>query len=196
MLAMLVLGCSREERANPVEPALDAPADPPAEASAPLATLTLSNPSDFPRVDEATFLVLDGLGVGPGTVSGMAVYDGDAMLPSELVDADGDGDDDSLLFIADYEAAGTRQFRVMPGDGAADGLAKRTQAEVSIKEGGEWDGKVYKGGEFVNVEEVQQPPQYTDHSEFIRYEGPGIESDRVGYRVYLDWRNGFVIFGK
>src|SRR5690606_16675865 len=26
--------------------------------------------------------------------------------------------------------------------------------------------------------------------------GPGIESDKVGYRVYLDWRNGFDIFGK
>ena len=30
----------------------------------------------------------------------------------------------------------------------------------------------------------------------VRYEGPGIESGRVGYRFYLDWRNGFDIFGK
>jgi rhamnogalacturonyl hydrolase YesR len=40
------------------------------------------------------------------------------------------------------------------------------------------------------------PPQSSDHNEYLRYEGPGIESDLVGYRVYLDWRNGFDIFGK
>ena len=52
------------------------------------------------------------------------------------------------------------------------------------------------GGSFKNVNHVTNPPQYTDHSEYIRYEGPGIESDMAGYRVYLDWRNGFDIFGK
>jgi rhamnogalacturonyl hydrolase YesR len=75
-------------------------------------------------------------------------------------------------------------------------VAPRTHAEVSIKEGGEWQEQVYVGGVFRNVDHVTTPPQYTDHSEYIRYEGPGIESDRVGYRVYLDWRNGFDIFGK
>src|SRR5690606_41170855 len=30
----------------------------------------------------------------------------------------------------------------------------------------------------------------------IRYDGPGIESDKVAYRIYLDERNGFDIFGK
>jgi rhamnogalacturonyl hydrolase YesR len=67
---------------------------------------------------------------------------------------------------------------------------------VSIKEGGEWQGETYVGGTFKNVSHVTPPPQYTDHSEYIRYEGPGIESDLVGYRIYLDWRNGFDIFGK
>jgi rhamnogalacturonyl hydrolase YesR len=100
------------------------------------------------------------------------------------------------LFVTDYDAAESRYFRISSSDDAGIDLAKRTQAEVSVKEGGEWDGRVYKGGEFVNVKEVLPPPQYTDHSEFIRYEGPGIESDKVGYRIYLDWRNGFDIFGK
>jgi rhamnogalacturonyl hydrolase YesR len=40
------------------------------------------------------------------------------------------------------------------------------------------------------------PPHASDHNEYLRYEGPGIESDHVGYRVYLDWRNGFDVFGK
>jgi rhamnogalacturonyl hydrolase YesR len=74
---------------------------------------------------------------------------------------------------------------------------------VSHKVGGQWEPRPdnanlqhYVGGTFQNVATLSPPPQHTDHSQFIRYEGPGIESDKVGYRIYLDWRNGFDIFGK
>jgi hypothetical protein len=40
------------------------------------------------------------------------------------------------------------------------------------------------------------PDEHTDHSYYIRYEGPGWESDLVGYRFYLDWRNATDVFGK
>jgi len=74
-------------------------------------------------------------------------------------------------------------------------------AEISIKEGGEWqDGprnhKEYIGGTFKNVQEVEVPEEHTDHSWYIRYEGPGWENKHVGYRLYLDWRNAIDIFGK
>ncbi|MEJ2298729.1 MAG: DUF4861 family protein, partial [Woeseiaceae bacterium] len=85
---------------------------------------------------------------------------------------------------ADFGPAERTTVEIVAGEPSVP--PKRTQAEVSIKE----------GGEFVNVDAVRPPPQYTDHSEYIRYEGPGIESDKVGYRVYLDWRNGFDVFGK
>ena len=51
-------------------------------------------------------------------------------------------------------------------------------------------------GSFKNVAELHVPEEHTDHSWFIRYEGPGWESDLVGYRFYLDWRNATDIFGK
>lgn len=78
---------------------------------------------------------------------------------------------------------------------------KKTQAELSIKMGGKFikneDGNPeYEGGEFNNVQFLRVPPQHTDHTFFIRYEGPGWESDKVGYRFYLDWRNATDIFGK
>src|SRR5690606_24347117 len=73
---------------------------------------------------------------------------------------------------------------------------KQTQAEISHKVGGEGQDNVNVGGTLENVDELTPPPQYTEHSEFIRYEGPGRESDKVAYRFYLDWRNGFDIFGK
>lgn len=40
------------------------------------------------------------------------------------------------------------------------------------------------------------PDEHTDHSYYIRYEGPGWESDKVGYRYYLDWRKAIDVFGK
>ncbi len=70
-------------------------------------------------------------------------------------------------------------------------------AEISIADGGYWDNNVYVDGQvFNNVQQLKVPSQHTDHSYFIRYEGPGWESDKVGYRLYLDWRNAIDIFGK
>lgn len=74
--------------------------------------------------------------------------------------------------------------------------AKRTQAELSHKTGGEWKDREYMAGAFQNVEYLRVPPQHKDHSWFIRYEGPGWESDKVGYRFYLDQRNATDVFGK
>ena len=73
---------------------------------------------------------------------------------------------------------------------------KRTQAEISHKVGGKFEKRKYIGGEFRNVDSLRVPAEHTDHSFYIRYEGPGWESDKVGYRFYLDWRNGVDVFGK
>lgn len=73
---------------------------------------------------------------------------------------------------------------------------QKTYAEISIKEGGKWNGRKYEGGTFKNVESLDVPASHTDHSWYIRYEGPGWESNKVGYRLYLDWRNAIDIYGK
>ena len=78
----------------------------------------------------------------------------------------------------------------------------KTYAEISIAEGGKWiDGtrghEEYDGGtSFKNVTNLRVPDKHTDHTWYIRYEGPGWESNKVGYRLYLDWRNAIDIFGK
>jgi hypothetical protein len=69
-------------------------------------------------------------------------------------------------------------------------------AEISIREGGVWKERKYEGGTFKNVQKMKLPDQHTDHSNYIRYEGPGWESEKIGYRLYLDWRNAIDIFGK
>ncbi|MCF4101068.1 DUF4861 domain-containing protein [Gillisia sp. M10.2A] len=75
-------------------------------------------------------------------------------------------------------------------------VSNKTYAELSIKKNGSWQGREYMGGEFENVYSLDVPKEHTDHSWYIRYEGPGWENSRVGYRLYLDWRNAIDIFGK
>jgi len=167
--------------------------EPPSEAgSDEIARLEVSNPSAFARPDTLISLTLNELGVTAGPLQ---VWEGDAARPTQLLDDDGDDRPDRLVFLADLDEAGTHSY-ILNGKEPGSVVLPRTHAEVSIKEGGEWQEETYVGGTFKNVSQLTPPPQYTDHSEYIRYEGPGIESDLVGYRIYLDWRNGFDIFGK
>ncbi len=69
-------------------------------------------------------------------------------------------------------------------------------AELSVKEGGKWEGNKYVGGTFKNIQEISLPESHTDHSTYIRYEGIGLENNQIAYRLYLDWRNATDIFGK
>ena len=167
-------------------------AEAPTDDKVGLATITLSNPSEFARKDQSAVFSLDELGLT--TNGNYRVTSAGVEVASQASDTDGDGSKDALVFVADFAPAESKTFAIIAG--SATTPDKRTQAEVSIKEGGAWEDQKYVGGTFTNVEAVTLPPQYTDHSEYIRYEGPGIESDKVGYRVYLDWRNGFDVFGK
>jgi len=73
---------------------------------------------------------------------------------------------------------------------------QRAHAELSKKVGGFFDDHLYIGGEFEAVRCEKVPPEHRDHSTYYRFEGPGWESDKVGYRYYLDQRNRIDIFGK
>jgi hypothetical protein len=81
----------------------------------------------------------------------------------------------------------------------------KTQAYLGLKEGGEWkwvtktNGKQqyeYQGGVFKPLKNLKVDEKHTDHSFDIQFEGPGWESDKIGYRIYADWRNAIDIFGK
>ncbi|MCJ7816035.1 MAG: DUF4861 domain-containing protein, partial [Xanthomonadales bacterium] len=191
-LPFILAACDSATDKVEVVPAETAPVAESVAKPEPVAGLEVSNPSEFARPDTLISLTLNELGVTAGPLQ---VWEGDTAQATQLVDDDGDSEPDRLVFLADLGAAATQNYVIDRGE-SGQILTSRTHAEVSIKEGGEWQEKVYVGGAFKNVSHVTTPPQYTDHSEYIRYEGPGIESDLVGYRVYLDWRNGFDIFGK
>jgi hypothetical protein len=111
----------------------------------------------------------------------------------------GDADQAGIVFILDkLGASESRQLTVRYDRGGTRtrNYVKRAQAELSYKTGGAWRSREYIGGAFQNTDYLRVPPEHKDHSWFIRYEGPGWESDRVGYRFYLDQRNAADVFGK
>ncbi|HEX5057475.1 MAG TPA: glycoside hydrolase family 88 protein [Gammaproteobacteria bacterium] len=165
----------------------------------------LVNPSAFERINEPVYFSFRALGLHENNSQPIAVRAGGSVLPGQIIDSDGDGAADGLLALADFKAGAKLKINIVTDADAVQAASagpKRTQAELSRKTGGqwEWDKELnhhkYVGGRFENVRRLTPPAEHTDHSEFIRYEGPGIESDLVGYRIYLDWRNGFDIFGK
>lgn len=95
----------------------------------------------------------------------------------------------AALLIAGFTAVNAQIKTNVPANA-------KTYAEISLKEGGKWEGRKYVGGVFKNVQKLKLAKEHTDHSFDIRYEGPGWESNKIGYRLYLDWRNAIDIFGK
>ncbi len=158
-----------------------------------IAEVDVQNPSDFPRDQEQIAISLRDIAVAADS-NALSAWQGNTELPSQLIDRDDDGSIDHIVISVNMPSAAHVQFTLKAMVSNLS-LPKQTQAEISHKIGGEWQGKHYVGGSFQNVQTLTPPPQYTDHSEYIRYEGPGIESDKVAYRIYLDWRNGFDIFG-
>ena len=51
-------------------------------------------------------------------------------------------------------------------------------------------------GQYVQVQEYQVPKDHEIGDGTIAYEGPGIESSKVAYRLYLDERSVLDVFGK
>lgn len=172
-----------------------------------IATIKLENPSNFTRNNQANYVSYYDLGLSDAQVkTGLNVTSKGKVLDTQHVDWDLDGKKDGILFLADFAGGEIQQYQVNTGEvGKLSTNVKLTQAEISRKIGGSWvphskqentKFREYIGGKFENVQTITPPDYYTDHSNWLRYEGPGIESDKVAYRIYLDWRNGFDIFGK
>lgn len=154
-------------------------------------TLTLTNTSSLARNEVVS---IDASQFGDLNVKDLAgtLEDG---LYLEVVDVDADGSLDEVLIQTTLEGSADMEIPLLGSDKPV--LKKQTQAELSVKTGGQWVERKYENGDaFVNVDELRVPTEHTDHSYYIRYEGPGWESDKVGYRFYLDWRNAIDIFGK
>jgi len=72
----------------------------------------------------------------------------------------------------------------------------RTNAYLGEKINYKFQDSIYSGGEFIKVKSAKVPSNHFPHDALYQFEGPGWESEKVGYRLYLDERNRTDIFGK
>ncbi len=156
----------------------------------------VSNESDLAFTDHLAEIDLGSGEISiPDSLFEKMVLSSDKIRPYQMVDDDGDGRPEKLMILVDLEPGEQKKITAVAGESASL-FSPRTQAELSVKTGGEWKDRVYIGGAFENINYLRVPDEHRDHSLYIRYEGPGWESDKVGYRFYLDWRNAVDVFGK
>ena len=159
-------------------------------------TVTVKNPSDADRSDVMVHVSSEKVS-SDFNPDAFIVLDGAVEIPSQY--NKNDQDFRGIVLVLDNLKASeskTLTVRYKKEGESKRNYTKRTQAELSHKVNGEWKEREYIGGEFKNVDFLRVPPEHKDHSWFIRYEGPGWESDKVGYRFYLDQRNAVDVFGK
>ncbi len=163
-------------------------------------SLTAKNETNLVRIDEAVVLNVEQLKAKASDFNSNAfvIFSNGAELASQATDLNDDGNPDQIVAIMDFKPGEKKKLslRYATSGVKSRDYPKRTQAELSVKIGGKFVDRKYEGGTFQNVQFLRVPPEHTDHSFYIRYEGPGWESDKVGYRFYLDWRNATDIFGK
>lgn len=124
----------------------------------------------------------------------MVVGEDGEGLPLEIV-TDINGNRKAIFPVACLEGNSKKVFQVKKG--AADKYPKRAYAELAHKIGGEFVGPKYEGGySWVKPNRLTVDGTFRDHAYYIKYEGPGWESDMVGFRFYLDQRNAVDVFGK
>lgn len=80
---------------------------------------------------------------------------------------------------------------------AQDAPAPYAMATLNVQQGGaRGDDGVYRGGTYMLVGSFTPPAEHGPRDALIAFEGPGWESDKVAYRLYLDERNVPDIYGK
>lgn len=103
---------------------------------------------------------------------------------------------DQIILVVDIKSSGKKELKLVWGNDKKSEFKNRTYAELAMKKPSSFDGKKFRGTTFYNVTKIKVPSVHTDHDALFKYEGPGWESEKVGYRFYLDWRNATDIFGK
>jgi hypothetical protein len=127
----------------------------------------------------------------------LQILSGNKLVASECIPVSNDSHHQRFFFQTDLPAASSIEVTLKSTNSApGSNFPKKTLAELWYKSGGHFENKIYTGGEFQSFKSLRVPDECTDHSFFIKYEGPGWESDKIGYRLYLDWRNAIDIYGK
>lgn len=162
-------------------------------------TLDAHNPLAVSRKGEQTLIPLALLNLADDTNNSTYVAQiNGSFAPSQLVDTDADGQQDSLLLITDYAPNAKVRIHVstLKGGKLNPQYTPLTQAEMGVRVGGKKVGETWQGGEYQQVNELTNPANHTIGDKLYKYEGFGWESDLMAYRFYFDERGLIDIFGK
>ena len=155
-------------------------------------TFTVNNCSNHEMKDIVVEIPVRNLPISIGNYA-VASKDG-STVPLEIV-SDLKGNQLAVFPVKCLKPRSSNVFLLLKGN--TDEYPKRTYAELAHKIGGQFNGNTYEGGfSWVKPNYMKVPGTFRDHAYYIKYEGPGWESDKVGYRFYLDQRNAIDVFGK
>jgi hypothetical protein len=101
-----------------------------------------------------------------------------------------------LFILLRFEPYEVKKLKFINSSENKTGTSDRTNAYLGEKINYEFKDSIYFGGEFIEVKSAKIPLNHFPHDALYQFEGPGWESEKVGYRLYLDERNRTDIFGK
>lgn len=120
-------------------------------------------------------------------------------VPSQITDCDSSQSGDEILLLVDYlpNAQHVIELYYQKNAVRSEQMDNRTMAELAVRVGGTADanGKL-SGGTYVPVSNYQLPKTHFVGDKLFKYEGVGLESDKVAYRYYFDNRGALDVFGK
>jgi hypothetical protein len=160
-------------------------------------TITVTNNTKIQRKDDLVSIKISDLKSIKSNFNKEAfiVYTNENEISSQLYN---NGFDCSIIFVSDFNSNETKEFKVkyLEKGVLRKDYSSKTYAELAMKFDAEYTNKKFAKDKFQNFTKVVVPKVHTDHDALFKYEGPGWESEKVGYRFYLDWRNATDIFGK
>lgn len=159
--------------------------------------ISVGNTLDMDRTDELVSIPLDEIKKNHANFNKDAyiVYLDDEEIPSQIYMSESSS---SIVFAADLKPNETKIFSIkyLKDGELRKNYTSRTYAEIAMKFDAVFKNKKFTGDSFQNFNKVTVPEIHTDHNALFKYEGAGWESEKVGYRFYLDWRNATDVFGK
>ena len=127
--------------------------------------------------------------------SPFALFDGENEVSYQLDDFDGDGLTDEFFTLVNFAEGEEKTLTIKPT--APTEVKPKAQAFL-LRQPHEYEPDSIKKltGDYLPLEKYDVPENLNPHGFWLKFEGPTWENDLVGYRVYLDTRNRYDIYGK
>jgi hypothetical protein len=153
--------------------------------------LEISNPNNFAVQNAGLTVQLNKLDIPEHFT--LTKGNGDS-IPYQLDDLDGDGSKDVLFFQISMESNSDITLRINEVDSDPE-FKSKTDAVFKIRDEAD-PANMQVGDDFRSVLTYRETSDLKQDNGLIFLEGPGWESNLVGYRFYFDDRNRFDVFGK